>query len=88
MPNIRVALANVRFPSTREESLETVLEAMQAARGGGAAIVCFPECFVPGYRIDCAASAPDQNWLNQAWSIVDAKAAELGISVILGTERV
>ena len=31
MPTIRIALANTRFPSTREESLEIVLEAMKEA---------------------------------------------------------
>jgi predicted amidohydrolase len=88
MPTIRIALANARFPSTREESLEIVLETMKAASAGAAAIVCFPECFVPGYRIGAAGSMPDQDWLNLVWSIIDAKAAELGISVVLGTERI
>lgn len=88
MPTIRVALANARFPSTREESLEIVLEAMQAAADGAASVVCFPECFVPGYRIGTAGSPPDQDWLERVWSTIDAKAAVLGISVILGTERI
>lgn len=48
MATIRVALANTPFPSTRQESLEIVLETMNAASSGAAAIICFPECFVPG----------------------------------------
>jgi len=88
MPTIRIALANARFPSTREESLKIALEAMTEASRGAAAIICFPECFVPGYRIRAGNSTPDQDWLNQAWSRIDAKAAELGIHVILGTERI
>lgn len=88
MPTIRVALANTRFPSTPEESLNIVLDSMRAASGGAAAIICFPECLVPGYRTGEVDSMPDQDWLNRAWSIIDAKAAELGISVILGTERI
>jgi predicted amidohydrolase len=88
MPTIRVALANTRFPSTREESLEIVLETMKAASGGAASIICFPECFVPGYRIGTTDSLPDQNWLDRVWSIIDATAGELGISVVLGTERI
>ncbi len=87
MPTIRIALANTRVPSNRQESLEIVLESMNAASVGGAAIVCFPECLLPGYRIGCAASMPDQEWLSRAWSIIDAEAAKLNISVILGTER-
>lgn len=88
MPTVRIALANVRVPSTREESVSIVLQSMREAAGGGAVIVCFPECYVPGYRIEAASSAPDQNWLNRAWADIDALAAELGISVVLGTERV
>lgn len=88
MPTVRIALANVRFPSAPEESLELVLAAMEEASSGAAAIVCFPECIVPGYRIGATNSAPDQDWLNDAWSAIDAKAAGLGVSVILGTERI
>ena len=88
MASVKVALANVRFPCTSEESLTIALEAMQAASEGNAAIMCFPECLVPGYRIGAVASPPDQDWLTRAWSIIDAKSAELGLSVILGTERI
>jgi predicted amidohydrolase len=65
MTTIRVALANVRAPLNREDSLRIVLESMKAAFDGDAAIICFPECLVPGYRIGAAASLPDQDWLNQ-----------------------
>ena len=50
MAMLKVALANVRFPSSRDESVRIVLDAMDVAAKGGAAIVCFPECIVPGYR--------------------------------------
>lgn len=88
MTTIRVALANARFPSSREESIQIVLDAIDAASEGGASIVCFPECIVPGYRIGSEGAPPDQEWLDNAWSIIDAKAAERNIWVILGTERV
>jgi len=88
MPKIRIALANVCFPSTREESLEIVLEAMETASAGSAAIICFPESIVPGYRVGTKSLAPDQPWLNHAWAAIDAKAAKLSIGVILGTERI
>ena len=92
MATIRVALANTRIPLNRQESLEIVLETMKKASHGAAALICFPECFLPGYRIGTTEMPdqvmPDQAWLNDAWSIIDALAAELRISVILGTERV
>ncbi|MEM8867340.1 MAG: carbon-nitrogen hydrolase family protein [Verrucomicrobiota bacterium] len=87
MPTIRIALANIRFPHTAEESVEIVLDAMEAAANGSAAIVCFPECIIPGYRVGLERPMVTGDWLNDAWSSVDAKAAELGICVILGTER-
>ena len=88
MPILKVALANVRFPASASESVQIVCEAMEAAAAGEAAIVCFPECIVPGYRIGAEAAPPDQNWLDNAWATIDGKAAELGIWVVLGTERV
>jgi len=88
MSTIRAALANVRFPVSRDESVEIVLSAMTLAAEGGAEIVCFPECIVPGYRIESDDVPPDQEWLEQAWATIDAKAKELNIWIILGTERV
>lgn len=88
MSTVRIALANTRFPSSREESLPIVLEAMQQAAAGDAAIVCFSECCIPGYRIGTTQLPPDQDWLDRAWATIDAKAAELKIGVVLGTERI
>ena len=88
MATIQVALANTRIPLNRQESLEIVLETMKAASSGAATLVCFPECFLPGYRIGTKDQMPDQEWLNGAWKIIDALAGKLGISVILGTERI
>ena len=79
MPVIKVALANVRSPSSRDESVEIVLHAMDVAAEGSASILCFPECIVPGYRIGRGGARPNQDWLESAWAIIDAKAAELGI---------
>jgi len=87
MSSIKIALANVPFPKSRVAALEIVLDAMKSAASGAAAIVCFPECILPGYRFNHEAEAPDQDWLDQAWAQVDSLAAELGIWVILGTER-
>lgn len=87
MPTIRIALANVRVPAHRDESVDIVCDALQDAQSGGAAIVAFPECFVPGYRCDTSAEPPDPVWLNQSWTRIDKRAGELGIAVVLGTER-
>ncbi|TWT70570.1 Carbon-nitrogen hydrolase [Crateriforma conspicua] len=88
MPSIRIALANVRPARDADHALEIVLETMVAAAKGGASIVCFPECFLPGYRTEPSVRQPSETWLNQAWAVVDEKAADLSICVILGTERV
>jgi predicted amidohydrolase len=61
------------------------------ARAGdeGAAVVCFPECFVPGYRgMGWAPPPPDAAFLERAWSAVAAAARHANVAVVLGTERV
>jgi hypothetical protein len=50
MGAFRVALANVRFPATPEESVRLAERAISEASRQRAGIICFPECFVPGYR--------------------------------------
>ena len=56
---LRIALANLRFPESPEESVRLAEQAVKQASVEGAGIVCFPECFVPGYRVGQAASPPD-----------------------------
>lgn len=50
MSTFRIALANLRFPATPEESVTLAEHAVAQASIERAGIVCFPECFVPGYR--------------------------------------
>jgi predicted amidohydrolase len=89
MTPFRIALANVRFPSTPEESVALAEQAIAHAAAEGAAIVCFPETFVPGYRgMGKTIPPPDVAFLERAWSTVRAAAAKAQIGVILGTERV
>lgn len=88
MDNFRIALANLRFPTSREESVSLAEAAIDAAADGGAEIVCFPECFVPGYRINKQVAPPDTAFLERAWSTIAAAAAQANVAVILGTERV
>jgi predicted amidohydrolase len=84
----RVALANLEFPATPEASIARAVEAVAKASAAGADLVCFPECFVPGYRAaDRKVPPPDQALLSRAWSSVAAAAATAHVAVILGTER-
>ncbi len=88
MSVFRIALANIRYPATPEESVQLAEQAIADAAVEGAGIICFPECFVPGYR--CTGKPvppPDPAFLEQAWSRVAAAAAKANLAVVLGTER-
>lgn len=88
MAIVRVALANLEVPATPEESVLLARQGIHEAARLGAAVVCFPECYVPGYRWRGASShKPDANFLSRAWGEVGAAARAAGINVILGTER-
>ncbi|MBV8070712.1 MAG: carbon-nitrogen hydrolase family protein [Acidobacteriaceae bacterium] len=84
----RVALANIRFPATRDESVRLAEEAIAQASKEQAGIICFPECFVPGYRVGKSVAPPDRGFLESAWAAIGASAAKGKITVALGTERV
>jgi predicted amidohydrolase len=84
----RIALANIRFPATPDESIALVLTAIDQASAKGARIICFPECFVPGYRgIGKPVPPADPEFLERAWSVIALAAARANITVVLGTER-
>jgi len=88
MTMLRIALANLRFPASPEESVVLAEEAIARASAQQADIVCFPECFVPGYRsIDKNVPPPDPAFLSHAWSSVASAAGKANLAVILGTER-
>ena len=89
MKLFRIALANIRFPATAEESITLAERAIAEGSAEGARIVCFPECFVPGYRAIGRGVAPaDPEFLERAWSVIAVAAAKAKITVVLGTERV
>src|ERR1700721_2328399 len=85
----RIALANLPFPSTPEESVTLAEQAIAQASIERAGLICFPECFVPGYRGPGKSVAPpDPAFLERAWSAVAAPPAKASVAVILGAERV
>jgi predicted amidohydrolase len=89
MSTFRIALANLRFPATPEESVTLAQDVIAQAAIQGAGIICFPECFVPGYRaMGKAIPPPDPGFLERGWSLIAAAAAKANLTVILGTERV
>ena len=54
-----------------------------------AGLICFPECFVPGYRgMGKKAPPPNPAFLERAWSAIAAAAAKASLAVVMGTERV
>lgn len=86
---MRIALANIRHPATPDESVRLAEHSIAQASIERAGIVCFPECFVPGYRgLGKTVPPPDPAFLEHAWSIIAAAAAKADLAVVLGTERV
>lgn len=89
MSRFRIALANIRFPDSPEESVRLATEAIAEAAAGRADIICFPECYVPGYRAPGkGVPPPDAAFLESAWSAIAGAAGRARIAVILGTERI
>ena len=89
MNTFRIALANIRFPATPEESVTLAEQAIAQASIERAGLICFPECFVPGYRgLGKTVPSPDPAFLERAWSTIRAAASKATIAVVLGTERV
>ena len=84
MSTFRIALANIQFPATPEESITLAEQAIAQAsieRGG---LICFPECFIPGYRgMGKAVPPPDPVFLERAWSVIAAAAARADLAVVL-----
>ncbi len=85
----RIALANIRFPESPEDSVAQTVEAIAQARRERAGLLCFPECYVPGYRgPEKQIPIPSTAFLEKAWREVAAAAARASVAVILGTERI
>ena len=90
MPTVRIALACAPVPDSPAESLRLAREYIAEAGRAGALVVCFPECFIPGYRwpgTAWASATPDPDFLEMAHRAVGEAAAAAGVAVVLGTER-
>jgi predicted amidohydrolase len=88
MSIVRIALANIGAAATPDESVALARAAIERAADERAAVVCFPECYVPGYRAPGKTiPPPDAAFLERAWSAVAAAAAAANVAVVLGTER-
>jgi len=88
MSTVRIALANLRFPSTPDDAVARAVQAIAEAGAAGAHIICFPECYVPGYRAPGrGVPPPDAEFLERAWSSIASAAGRAGVAVVLGTER-
>src|SRR5260370_2395606 len=89
MDAFRIALANLRLPATPEESVTLAQQAIAQASVERAGLICFPECFVPGYRaMGRRMPPPDPLFLERAWSAIATAAAKAHVAVVLGTERI
>lgn len=89
MSTFRIALANLQFPAAPEESIALAEQAIARASIERAGLICFPECFIPGYRgMGKVVPPPDPVFLQRAWSAVAVATAKANLAVVLGTERI
>lgn len=89
MDTVRIALANIPDPATPDESVTLAEHAVAQASAERADLICFPECYVPGYRgLGKHVPPADPAFLQRAWSTMAAAAARGNVGVVLGTERV
>ena len=89
MALIRIALANIRFPRTAEESVSLAEQAIADASKQGARIICFPECFIPGLRgVGKVVAPPDGVFLERAVASIGRAAGRANVAVVLGSERI
>lgn len=89
MSTHRIALANLQFPESPSDSVKLAIHAIEQASAEKADVICFPECFVPGYRAkDKQVPPADVAFLENAYSAIAQAADSTRVAVVLGSERV
>jgi predicted amidohydrolase len=84
-----VALASPRPASSLDDGLERIERLLAEASGRGAAIVCFPEAYLPGLRgLDLEVLAWDEATQELALAAVRESARAHRVAAILGMERI
>lgn len=85
---LRIGLASPPVAATREEGLATVGRFLAEGAARGAAIICFPETYLPGYRgpMVPASPPPDQDAQERALRAVRALAREHQVAAIVPME--
>lgn len=85
---MRIALATLPYPESPEDSVMQVTRSIADAARRDAAIVAFPEGYVPGYRgLGRDPGMVAETFLEQAWQRIAQAAGTARIAVVLGTER-
>jgi predicted amidohydrolase len=82
-----IALASPRVASSLEDGLDKIQHLLAEAAAGGAAIVCFPEAYLPGLRGQDFAVWPfDRTQQERVVQTVAQFARRYALAVILGME--
>jgi predicted amidohydrolase len=83
-----IALASPGIASTLDEALDKIKRLLSEAAAQGAAIVCFPEAYLPGLRGQDFAVLPwNQTQQDRALQAVAQWASTYAVATILGMER-
>ncbi len=87
MTQLRIALAQTRQTSDREDNRRAILEAIDKAAAQGVQILGFPETQTFGYRVDIAPTAAPVPvaWLAEVHAEVAAQCERHGMACVLGT---
>src|SRR4051812_13885017 len=84
---MRIALATPRVAASVEEGLERTRHALAEAAGRGAAVVCFPEAYLPGLRgLDFDVPPFDRDQQERALRASAEWARAYKIAAVLGME--
>ena len=84
-----IGLASPRVASTLDDGLDRIERLLSEAAAQGAAIVCFPEAYLPGLRGQDFEAFPFDEIQQRLVLITVAKAARRhAVAVILGMERI